>query len=69
MSDLQAANELMTVEQVAEYLDVSERTIRTYITNKELKATKIGRYWKISKKDIQTFLDSRSNMREDNSHE
>lgn len=59
----------MTVEEVAAALYVSERTVRTYIANKELKAVKLGKMWRINKADLQSFLESRSNMKGDQQHE
>ena len=52
----------LTIEEVAEKLEVHERTIRGYIKRKELRAVKVGGRWRISTGDVQAFLDRRANM-------
>lgn len=54
-------NEFLTVEQVAKYLQVDQRTIYRYIKAKKLKATKIGS-WRIAPEDIQDFIKRSSNI-------
>ena len=50
------ANEkLLTLNEVAKVLRVSERSVFRYIHGGKLKATKIG-YWRISQKDLNDFL-------------
>ena len=39
---------LLSVEAVAEILEVHTRTVRRYIKEKKLKAGKVGGRWKIS---------------------
>ena len=41
--------DLMTTAQAAEYLQLSERTIRQYIKDRKLNASKIGKSWRIKK--------------------
>lgn len=54
------------VQEVAELLGVGERTIYTFIKDKELIASKIGRNWIVQEEDIKRLLDSkRSNVVED----
>lgn len=45
-----------TVEEVAESLKMNSRTIREYIKNGELKATRIGRKYIINQDDYKAFL-------------
>lgn len=52
----------MTIKDAARRLKVNHNTIRSYITKKELRATKIGQGWRISEEDLKTFIAKRSNM-------
>jgi excisionase family DNA binding protein len=52
--------EVYTVQEVAQNLKVSERTVRNWIESGELPAFPIGkRGYRISKADLQTFIDAR----------
>lgn len=44
-----------TIKDVAQFLRVSEKTVRRWIENKDLKAHKLGRQWRISDDDLRTF--------------
>lgn len=52
----------LTVEQVASSLGLSEKTVRNYINKGELKAFKLGTSWKISPQDLETFIQTKSNI-------
>ena len=52
----------LTLQEVKEILGVSERSLYRYIHEGQLRATKI-RYWRIDKKDLQRFIDSRANIK------
>lgn len=52
----------LTVEQVAMALGLSEKTVRKYINEGELKAFKLGTSWKISPQDLETFIQTKSNI-------
>lgn len=55
-----------TIREVAELLQVTERTIFRYIhpdATEKLKAVKIGRSWRIAESDIKDFLVARSNSK------
>jgi excisionase family DNA binding protein len=52
---------LFTLEQTAEFLQASTKTIRRWIETKELIAHKIGHQWRISEPDLQNFINTRSN--------
>lgn len=52
---------LYTVEEVREILKVTRRTLYNYIKNGDLKAIKIGKYWRIKKEDLAEFLDTGTN--------
>jgi len=52
---------LLTIKQCAEYLQVSEQTVRRMIERKHLKASKVGDTWRIQKQDILEYLNQNSN--------
>lgn len=49
-------NQLLTVEQVAEHLQVHWQTILNYIKNGKLKAVKLGKGYRIAKKELEVFI-------------
>jgi excisionase family DNA binding protein len=49
---------LLSVNDVAEYLDVPKSTIRYWCFTKKLRHYKIGRHLKFEKSDIDKFLES-----------
>jgi len=53
---------LLTLEETAKYLRVSERSILRYIEAGRLKASKIGQ-WRISQKDLEEFLNKNKNIK------
>lgn len=54
--------DFLTVEQVATSLGLTEKTVRKYINEGELKAFKLGTSWKITKHDLQAFIQTKSNI-------
>lgn len=57
---------LLTIRQVAKKLNVSVATIRRYIKSKKLKASKIGRAYRIKELDFQRFIDPNSSFQNSN---
>ena len=53
---------LLTIEEVADILRVSTRTIVRYIESGKLKASKIG-VWRIKESDVHLFLEETSNKK------
>lgn len=51
----------LTVRQVAKQLGLTEYRIRELIREKQIRATKIGR-WRIKPEDLESFIKSRSNV-------
>ena len=45
-------NDMLTVQEVAEALGVTTRTIRNYIADGKLKGSKIGGQWKFLRSDL-----------------
>jgi len=53
---------LLTIEEVAEILRVSTRSVIRYIEAGRLKASKLG-VWRIKQSDLNTFLEETSNFK------
>lgn len=49
-------NDFLTVEQVADKLQVHWQTVLNYIKNGKLKALKLGKGYRISQKDLEKFV-------------
>lgn len=56
-------DKLFTIEEVAEILRVSTRSVNRYIETGKLKASKIG-VWRIKEADLNAFLEDTSNQQE-----
>ena len=52
---------LMTVQEVADYLQVDKQTVRKWLASKKLKGHKLGDIWRIDPKDLAAFLNERKN--------
>ena len=52
--------ECLTVEQISKKIGLTEERVRELINLKEIKATKIGR-WYIHPKDLGEFIKARTN--------
>ena len=46
---------LLSVEQVAGILKLTVRTVRSYVRNGSLKATRIGKQYRVALGDLETF--------------
>ena len=53
------ASEILTIEEVARYLRVSERTVYEWAQKGEIPAGKIGTVWRFKKDDIESWIDER----------
>ena len=51
----------MTVHEVAELLQVTESTVRAWIHDRDLRAIKFGRDWRVAPLDLERFLDAHAN--------
>jgi excisionase family DNA binding protein len=47
---------LLTTQEVADYLGLTQRTIYTYIQSGSLRAIKIGREWRIKESELEAFI-------------
>ena len=54
---------LYTTEEVAEKLKLTPKTVREYIQRGELEAIDMGQGYRIYKRDLDTFLESRRRRR------
>ena len=53
--------DVMTPEQVAEYLQVSTEAVYRLICRNRLAATRIGRAYRIPRRDLETYIMANSN--------
>ncbi len=49
--------EIMTVTQVAEYLQLSEMSTYKLVQEGKIPAFKIGRHWRVKKEDLHEFIE------------
>lgn len=54
---------LYTIEQISDILKVTKRTIYNYIKSKDLKAVKIGKYWRVKHSDLEEFINTGTNKK------
>jgi excisionase family DNA binding protein len=57
------AEQLLTLEQVAEYLNVDKFTVYRLLAENELPAFKVGNQWRFKRKMIENWLAQHSNVR------
>lgn len=50
-------NEIMTINQVAEYLQISTITTYRLVQEGKIPAFKIGRSWRIKREDLHEFIE------------
>ena len=46
---------IYTLEEVMIILQVARRTVYNYIKNGDLKAVKMGKYWRVREEDLEEF--------------
>jgi len=49
-------DQLLTVKEVAEYLNVHELTVRRHLESGKLKGYKVGNRWRIKRVDLEAYL-------------
>jgi len=52
------AKEYYTVEQISEMLNIHPKTIQRYIREGRLRATKVGKGWRVTGHDLSLFVES-----------
>lgn len=51
---------IYSIEELVEMLQVTRRTIYNYIRSGSLKAVKMGKYWRVTEKQLEEFLSTGS---------
>lgn len=54
---LQVSNDIMTLEEVAEYLRLKPQTIYTWAQEKRIPAAKLGKEWRFKRSIIDTWFE------------
>jgi excisionase family DNA binding protein len=52
---------LMTIQDVAEYLQIKERTIYGWVQNGKMPGFKLGNAWRFKREDIDLWIEERKN--------
>ncbi|HBV97812.1 MAG: DNA-binding protein [Peptococcaceae bacterium BICA1-7] len=50
-------NEIMTISQVAKYLQISEVTTYRLVQEGRIPAFKVGRGWRVKREDLKDFIE------------
>ena len=59
---------LLTLEQVAQYLNVDRFTVYRLLAQKQLPAFKVGNQWRFKRKMIDAWLLKNSNLQKKRAH-
>lgn len=62
-SSQQSEPDVLTIEQLAELLQVDEKTVRSLATSGELPGRKLGRHWRFSRQAVLDWLATPSQSR------
>ena len=57
-----AEEKLLTPAQVAERLQIHERTVTRWLRDGYLRGFKLGKEWRVSPEDLQLFMESQANQ-------
>ena len=57
------ADQLLTLEQVAKYLNVDKFTVYRLLADKDLPAFKVGNQWRFKRKLLENWLENNSNAK------
>ena len=55
-----------TLDEVAEILKVTKRTLYNYVKAGKLPAVKMGKYWRVSEESLQAFISTGTPILEEN---
>lgn len=53
---------MLTIHDVAQQLNVDERTIRELIRKNELRAIKVGKEWRVAETDLDGYVSGHANF-------
>lgn len=56
------SDKFYTLQEVADILRVTRQTIYNFVSEKKIKASKIGREYRVSEKDLQDFVKQNRNV-------
>jgi excisionase family DNA binding protein len=59
--------QLLTLQQLAEYLNVDKFTVYRLLADKQLPGFKVGNQWRFKRKMIENWLKKNSNIRRSDS--
>ncbi len=59
--EIDMADQIMTVKEVAEYLKVNDRTIYRMASDGRIPAFKVGASWRFKAREINKWIDSERN--------
>ncbi len=51
---------IYTLDELAELLKVTKRTLYNYVRSGKLEAVKVGREWRVTEEQLKDFLQSKS---------
>ena len=57
-----AEEKLLTPPQVADHLQIQERTVTRWLRDGYLRGFKLGKEWRVSSEDLQLFMESHANQ-------
>ena len=55
-------DKLLTPPQIAQRLQVNERTVIQWLRNGKLRGFKIGKRWRVSSRDLEALLEQSANI-------
>ena len=55
---------IYTLEEVRDIVKVSQRTLYNYIKAGTMRAVKIGKYWRVTRADLEEFLNKGTNAKQ-----
>jgi excisionase family DNA binding protein len=56
---------ILDIPETANFLRLSEKTIRRLIERRKLRASKVGNRWRIRRRDAEDYLDATANIPSD----
>lgn len=57
---------VFTLDEVADILKVTKRTLYNYVKAGKLPAVKVGKYWRVSEESLQAFISTGTPILEEN---
>lgn len=53
-------SEILTLEEVAEKLKISEQTVRRYLRENKITGFKLGNNWRVKEEELMKFIDEQT---------